>query len=149
MINIHKINIASDADRESQPNNYLVEKNRFSDPWVGTPKKFELHLRTKVPKAISKCQGKSWIAISATEALIVHSFGNTFWADRNTGKNRTKYSPLYIYFQEKCLKNFGTEKFYGPRESCNFNSITAYKDTCNRWKTSDKVFLTQLGVKFT
>ena len=78
----------------------------------------------------------------------MRSFGTTSWTDRNTGENRTKYDPLYIHFQGKRLKSFEIEKFYGPRESFNFNSIPIDKETSDRLKASEKVFLTQLGVKF-
>ena len=120
----------------------------FSDPRIDPPKEFELHLRTKLPKAISKYQGKYGKTISTTNSLSVRSFGTTSWTDRNTAEYRTKYGPLYIHFQEKCLKNFDTEKFYGSRESFNSNSITVDKDTSDSLKASGKVFLTQRGVKF-
>ena len=54
--------------------------------------------------------------ILVTDTLIVRSFGTTSWTDRNTGENRTKYGSLYIHFQKKCLKNFDTERFYGPKK---------------------------------
>ena len=69
VIDRHEINTASDADGGSQLNNSLAEQIRFSDPRVNTPKEFELHLRAKLPKANSKCQGKCGKAISAIDIL--------------------------------------------------------------------------------
>ena len=58
VIDRHEINTASDADGGSQPNNSSAEEIRFSDPRFDPPKEFELHLRTKLPKAISVYRGK-------------------------------------------------------------------------------------------
>ena len=80
------------------------------------------------------------------QTLTVRSFGTTSWTDRITAKIEQSMAPLYTHFQKKYLKNFDIEKFYGPRESFNFNSIIVDKDTSDSLKTSEKVFLTQLGV---
>lgn len=85
--------------------------------------------------------------ISTTDTLIVCSFDTTSQTDGNT-KDRSKYDSLHVHFQEKCFKNFDTEKFYGSRESFNFSSIIVDKDTSDSLKASGKVFLTQRGVKF-
>lgn len=85
--------------------------------------------------------------ISTTDTLIVCSFDTTSQTDGNT-KDRSKYDSLYIHFQEKCFKNFDTEKFYRPRESFNFSSIIADKDTSDSLKVSEKAFFAQLGLNF-
>ena len=41
------------------------------------------------------------------------SYGPSTWRDKS-GVEKTKYGPLYIHFKEECLKNFDTDKYYGP-----------------------------------
>ena len=77
LIDRHKINTVSHVDKGSQPKNCLIEEIRFSDPKFDPPDEFELHLKTTLPKAISKCHYKCEKAISATGTLIVRSFGTT------------------------------------------------------------------------
>ena len=67
VIDSHEINTVSDADGGSQSNNSSAEEIRFSDPRINPPKEFELHVRTKLLKAKSKCQGKCGKAIFTTD----------------------------------------------------------------------------------
>ena len=75
LIERDEINTATDGDGGNQPNNPSAEGIRFSDSRTDPPKEFELHLKLKLPKAISKCQGKGGKTIFATDSLIVHFFG--------------------------------------------------------------------------
>ena len=106
----------------------------------------EQHLRIKLPKAISKCQGRYGKAISATYTLIVRSVSTRSWADRNTGENRRSISHYTYISRKNVWKILTVEKFYGLRESFNFKSITVDNDTPDSLKASEKVFLTQLRV---
>ena len=85
---------------------------RFKDPRVNPPKEFELHLRNKLSKKISKCQGKCGKPISDKDFMIIRTYGSSSYTDKESGENKCKYGPLYIHFEGKCLKAFDSKKFY-------------------------------------
>ena len=87
---------------------------RFKDPRVNPPKEFELHLRNKLSKKISKCQGKCGKPISDKDFMIIRTYGSSSYADKEPGENKCKYGPSYIHFEGKWLKTFDSEKFYFP-----------------------------------
>ena len=75
----------------------------FSDPWATAEKEFELHHRTKL---VSKCQGNCGRPIKFGEVMVLWSYVRITWRDKSTGKEKAKFSPIYIHFHENGLKNF-------------------------------------------
>ena len=78
----------------------------FSDPRATAEKERELHHRTNLPKSVSKCQGNCGRPIKVEEVMVVRSYGRITWTDKSTGKEKTKFGPMYIHFHENFLKNF-------------------------------------------
>ena len=93
----------------------------FGDPRENIPQEYKLHKHLLLPEATSKCQGKCGKPITHSDILIVKSYGKTTWADKNTGKERCKYGPLYIHFLNNCLKNFDTDHFSASGEQLCFD----------------------------
>ena len=103
----------------SQPNviaeSGLVQHNiRFQDPRASPPKEFVLFLRKHLPQNITKCQGRCGKSISNEDEMIICSYGTSTWTNKVTGRGNSKYGPMNLHFNEKCLKNFGDENYYGP-----------------------------------
>ena len=119
----------------------------FKDLRVNPPKKSELHLRNKLSKKRSKCQGKCSKPISDKDFMIIRTYGSSSYTDKESGENKCKYGPLYIHFEGKCLKAFDSEKFYLPNENFDYSSIVVEKDTLDCLKPSEKNLLSQMGVK--
>ena len=122
---------------------------RFKDPRVNPPKELNCRrkLRNKLSKKISKCQGKCGKPISDKDFMIIRTYGSSSYTDKESGKNKCKYGPLYIHFQGKCLKAFDSEKFYLPNENFDYSSIVVDKDTLDCLKPSEKNLLSEMGVK--
>ena len=99
---------------------------RFRDPRENPLKESELHLRNKLSKKISKCQGKCGNPISDKDFMNIRTYGLSSYTDKESGKNKCKYGPLYIHFQGECLKAFDSEKFYLPNERFDYSSIVFF-----------------------
>lgn len=80
--------------------------------------------------------------------MLIKSYGTTRWTDKKSGKEMTKYGPMYIHFSEKCMKRFDDGKLYGPDESFDYSSITLTKETVTQLNEEEAVFLKNLGVNF-
>ena len=113
----------------------------FVDPRENIPQEYELHKRSLLPKAISKCQGKCGKPITHSDILIVKSYGKTTWTEKNTGKDRCKYGPSYIHFLDNCLKNFDTDHFYAPGELFCFDRIKISSQTRDSHLARKGVFI--------
>ena len=117
----------------SQPNIIVesseVQRNiRFKDPWVSPPKEFVLFLRKHLPKNITKSQGRCDKSIGNEDEMIIRSYGTSTWTNKVTGKENSKYGPMYLHFKEKCLKNFDNENYYGPGQAFNYSAVTAIRN---------------------
>ena len=60
----------------------------FKDLRVNPPKKSELHLRNKLSKKRSKCQGKCSKPISDKDFMIIRTYGSSSCTDKESGKNK-------------------------------------------------------------
>ena len=45
--------------------------------------------------------------------MLIKTYGTTRWTDKKMGKEMDKYRPMYINFNETCLKRH-TKKYYRP-----------------------------------
>ena len=52
--------------------------------------------------------------------MIIRSYGTSTWTNKVTGKENSKYGPMYL----KCLKNFDNENYYGPGQAFNYSAVT-------------------------
>ena len=123
------------------------EELRFQDPREKRPKVFDLCLRQNSSSKISKCQDNCDRKIgSLKELFIIHPYGNTSWTDKVTMKERVKYGPQYIHFDEDCLKQYDTSEFYGPGNGFDFSRITVDRDVQNDLNDTAKKYLGNIGV---
>lgn len=123
---------------------YLYFYNLREEP----PKTFELHLKRMLPKSITRCQGNCGKKIEEKDVMLIKSYGTTRWTDKKSGKEMTKYGPMYIHFNEKCMKRFNDDKFYGPGEQFDYSLITLSKETVAQLNDEEAVFLKDLGINF-
>ena len=79
----------------------------FNDPRKKPEQEYSLHLRKNLPKLISKYQGRCRKNITPNDILIVKTSGKISWTDKKTGQQSEKFGPMYLHFQEHCLRNFG------------------------------------------
>ena len=40
--------------------------------------------------------------------LLVRTYGTTTWTERGSGREMSKYGPMYIHFSCRCLKAFNS-----------------------------------------
>ena len=129
---------------ESQllPDEITASSISFSDPREQAEKEYELPLRAKLPKSVSKCQGKCGKPIKKDDVLVVKSYGKISWTDKNTGQERQKFGPMYIHFKEDCLKTF-SDKVYAPGESFDFGKIKIDSKSRNEVTKTDMDFFSR------
>ena len=96
---------------------------RFQDPRVSRPKDFLLFYRKYLPKNTTKCQGRCGKSIGNEDEMIIRSYGTRTWTNKVTGRENSKYDPMYLPFNEKCLKNFDNENYYGPGQAFNYSVV--------------------------
>ena len=123
------------------------EEIRFSDPNEKRPKVFELHLRKGVPKLVKKCQRNCWQKIEPDCFAVVKSYSESTWTDSN-GNEHSKFGPLYINFERKCLEKFDGDVCYGPTLSFDFSRIKIDSKCKTQLTENERQFLINLGVTF-
>ena len=107
----------------------------FEDPRHGRETNFKLHLRSGLPKKISRCRGNCHKTITQSDRLLVRSYGISSWLDHKTGEERSRDELLYIHFQGNCLKAYDSKNYYAPNELFNYQQIQLDEGT--RKKLSD------------
>ena len=135
----------------SQPNiiaeSSEVQHNiRFKDPRVSPPKKFVLFLRKHLPKNITKCRARCGKSIGNEDEMINRSYGTSTWTNKVTGKENSKYGPMYLHFNEKCLKNFDNENYYGPGQAFNYSAVTVNPKLQGDLNPTEIDLLRKLGI---
>ena len=56
--------------------------------------------------------------------MIIRSYGTSTWRNKVIGRENSKYGPMYLHFNESCLKNFDNENYYGPGQTFNYSIVT-------------------------
>ena len=144
-----KFQKSSDDKWEPETNVPSENELRFSDPRVDPIKIFVLFLRKDLPRAVKICQGLCGKSITPDEkCMLVKSCGTSHWSDKNTGQEMSKFGPMYIHFNEKCLINFDCDRYYGPGSRFDYERIEVGLITQALLNKVEKEFLTQLGVAF-
>ena len=90
---------------------------------------------------------KLWEKIAQNDGMLIKTYGTTRWTDKKTGKEMSKYGPMYIHFNETCLKRH-TKKYYSLEEKFDYSIITLADETRNNLSDEEKDFLTELGITF-
>ena len=60
----------------------------------------------------------------------------------------SKHGPMYIHFNEHCLKKFDSKKFYAPDKSFDYSVILLSQETLTKLNEEERNFLRKLGLKF-
>ena len=96
---------------------------------------------------VSKCQGRCGKNITPNDVLNVNTSGKTSWTDKKTDQQKEKFGPMYLHFQENCLKNFG-EKDDTIAKSFVFVKIKI--DEITKWELTqeDLEFLKSLEINW-
>ena len=113
---------------------------RFSDPNEKRPKVFEVHLQKDVPKLVKKCQEKGRWKIEE-DSFAVRVFGPMVMEIKNS-----KFGPLYIHFERKCLERFNGDICYRPTLSFGFSRIKVDSKCKTQLTENEKQFLINRGV---
>ena len=108
---------------------------------------FELNLRPFLPKTVSRCQGNSGNKITQNDGMLIKTHGTTRWAGKKTGNEMSTYGPMYLHFDETCLKRH-TKKYCRPDEKLDYSIITLADETRNNLSDEEKDFLTGIGINF-
>ena len=69
------------------------------------------------------------------------------WTDKATGKEKSKFGPMYVHFNQKCLERCDSENFYGPDNSFDFSRITINTKTKEKLNKTEACLLRNLGIK--
>ena len=46
------------------------------------------------------------------------------WTNKVTGSENSNFGPMYLHFNEECLKSFDDENYYGPGQAFNYHVVT-------------------------
>ena len=113
---------------------------RFPDPCNNQTKVFELHIKKDLSKFVKRRQENCGTVISNDELLVVKSYGMIQWRETN-GTERSRFGPMYIYFQEKCLRRYDTGKRF------DYSIIRVDEKCLTQLPSAEKNFLKNLGLK--
>ena len=128
--------------RHQYPLLHLLQMN-------STPEVFELHFRKNLPRQITKCQGICGKKITPDDnGLLVRTYGPMTWTERGTGREISKYGPMYIHFSGRCLKAFDSKNYYGVNDTFDYQMIIVEKNVQAELKSGELEMLLKLDVKF-
>ena len=100
---------------------------------------FELNLRQVLPKTVSRCQGNCRKKITENDGMFIKSYRTTRWTDKKTGKETSKWGPMYKNFN----KTYKLKNTTGQTK----DSITL-PDKIRNLLDEEKDFLTAIGIKY-
>ena len=83
---------------------------------------------------MSRCRGNCGKKITQNDGMLIKR-----WTDKKTGKEMSKYGPMYTHFNETCLKRH-TKKYYRPDEKFDYSIITLADETRNNLSEEEKDF---------
>ena len=129
----------------------LNESSRiqFKDP--GKPHQIicQLHLRSLVPTLVKKCQGNCGellVPWDKEDYLLIKSFRKSHYIDKNR-KGESKYGPLYVHFQNECLKEYTNRVHQVQYNSFPYNLIEIDKETLPNLSDDVLVNLLSRGIE--
>ena len=86
--NTREMDIAVDrAENISGTEEHFSSSNiKFSDPCKQAKVGYVLHLHSKLPKVVLRCQGNCGKPINKDDVLLVMSYRKTYWTDKTSGR---------------------------------------------------------------
>ena len=122
---------------------------RFADPRKDPPQIFEVRLRKNLPRIIEKCRGGCGVKIKPNDpGMLIRTYGTTRWTNKTRGEEDSKHGPMYIHFQEECLRRYDSTTHYGANNSFDYSKLTVDKKVHSELNEDEKNFLISLGVHF-
>ena len=110
----------------------------------------ELHLRRLCDKKVKHCRGECGVNITAQTVMLVKSFGDISFYDKQTGKYTVKKGSHYIHFLENCLKDYDaiqTNHCYGPNDGFPYGKLVLDPASKAQISQIDVDFLKNMGVR--
>ena len=78
----------------------------FPDPRVRKENQLELHLRRLCDKRVNVCRAECNRPITPKTVMVVKSYGDVTFYNRDSGTHTTRKGGHYIHFDEDCLKEY-------------------------------------------
>ena len=103
-------------------------------------------MRSELPKKISRCRENCHKTITQSDRLLMRSYDISSRLDHKTGEEQSKNGPLYIHFQDNCLKAYDSKNDYAPNELFNYQQIKLDERTRKKLSDVDNVYLQDLGI---
>lgn len=111
------------------------------------PIEYEVMLRRNLSKKISKCQGHCGKKISQDDILLVRFLGTRKWTDAKSGKETSKYGPMYVHFSSECLKSCDSSNYYGLDDEFDYTKLIVPEDTKLELNEQEKQLFKSLKIK--
>ena len=86
--------------------------------------------------------------INGKGSLIIKSYRTTSWTDQKTGKEKSKYGPMYVHFNWTCLKKYDTERFYAQDRDFDGTQMSVNKETVKDFNERENIFSRNLALHF-
>ena len=103
-------------------------------------------MKKDLSKLVKRCQGNCGRVISNDDVLIAKSYGTIQWRETN-GTEKSRFGPMYIHFQEKCLRGYDKDTYYGPRKRFDYSVIRVEEKCLTQLSNAETNFLKNLGLK--
>ena len=113
-------------------------------------KKFLSHICEKTsPDLIPKCQWRCGKRITAEDPpTIIRSTGESWWTDKTTGKEISRVRPMYVHFNQNCLEQFETEKFYYAAKRFDLSRMITNEGNYKELHEKERKELRDFGITF-
>ena len=80
--------------------------------------------------------------------MIIRLIGGNRWTGKTTGKEMSRFGPMYVHFNQNCLEQFSTENCYGSVKRFDFSCITINEDNYKELNEKERKDLRDLGIIF-
>ena len=110
----------------------------------------ELHLRRLCDKRVNHCRGECGRPITAKTAMVVKSFGDVTFYNKDSGAHATKKGGHYVHFEESCLKEYlsiQTGDFFNPSDNFPWDKIALDPSSKAQMTQQDINFLENMGMR--
>lgn len=111
------------------------------------PVEYEVMLRKNLSIRISKCQGLCGKAITKEDILIERFLGTRKWTDSKSGKETSKYGPMYVHFSSECLKSCDSSQYYANDDDFNFSKLIVPEETKLHLNDNERQLFERLNIK--
>ena len=104
-------------------------------------------MKKDLSKLVKRCQGNCGRVISNDGVLVVKSYGTIQQRETNETE-KSRLGPIYIHFQEKCLRGYDKDTYYGPGKRFDYSVIRVDEKCLTQLPNAEKNFLKNLDLKF-